>query len=285
MSGLKDVKRRWGDAFAQTHWAEMERLLADHYRAQGYRVEHCGTGGSGGRFDGGIDLKLFRNDDYIVVQCKHWNAKQVPHNEVHELIGVRLTQRATGAILVTSGEFTYAALKAAAKDEHIELIDGEALRRMLGPLMPVTTRSPVLEPHRWQPVTDIALEFASDALGIRAPRRRRRGVSEMLGVLVLVKVIAPILLFLGFIWFARGVIDDMSTRTSARRAVPASTQSASAHAAPTAYVGPGSPRGAPSHYPDAAESKRRADEAIKVLEATTPELEYMPGTVPASVEQ
>jgi hypothetical protein len=34
MRGLKDVKRRWGDACAQMHWADFERLLGDYYQAQ-----------------------------------------------------------------------------------------------------------------------------------------------------------------------------------------------------------------------------------------------------------
>jgi len=57
----------------------------------------------GSRYDGGIDLKLRRGDEYVVVQCKHWNAKQVPHNDVHQLLGVMLSESATGAIFVTSG--------------------------------------------------------------------------------------------------------------------------------------------------------------------------------------
>src|SRR5687768_11222543 len=112
MGGLKRIKRRWSDGLAALHWAEVEQRLAHHYRSEGYRVEHCGTGAGGSRFDGGIDLNLFRDGEYVVVQCKHWNVQQVPHNVVHELIGVRHTQRATRAIVITSGEYSFAALRA-----------------------------------------------------------------------------------------------------------------------------------------------------------------------------
>ncbi|MGA0587492.1 restriction endonuclease [Dyella sp. KRB-257] len=40
--------------------------------------------------------------------------------------------RATGAVVVTSGEFTHAARAAATREPRVQLIDGAALRRMLG---------------------------------------------------------------------------------------------------------------------------------------------------------
>lgn len=146
MSGLKNVRRRHTDALTQVRWDRMEAILADYYRAQGYAVDHCGTGNSRSRFDGGIDLKLRRDDAYILVQCKHWNAKQVPHNDVHQLIGLMVNEGATGAILVTSGEFTRAAVEAAVKHGHVQLVDGDDLRCMLGPLPDAVASRPVL-PH------------------------------------------------------------------------------------------------------------------------------------------
>lgn len=134
MSGLKDVRQRYDDALSRVGWDHFESLLAVYYRGQGYEVEHCGSGGVGGRFDGGIDLKLRRSGEYALVQCKHWNAKQVPHNEVHQLLGLMLNEDATGGILVTSGEFTSAAKQAATRLGRVRLVDGHELRSMLGPL-------------------------------------------------------------------------------------------------------------------------------------------------------
>ena len=130
----KNVRNRRDDALSRVDWRDFERLLADYYRRQGYRVEHCGTGANASRFDGGIDLKLYRGDAYLVVQCKHWNARQVPHNAMHELLGIMHTEGANGAILVTSGEFTPRAVEAGANAPAMQLIDGDALRGMLGPL-------------------------------------------------------------------------------------------------------------------------------------------------------
>src|SRR5688572_9580764 len=113
MRRLKPVSHRRSDALSRVAWDQLETLLANYYRSQGYQVDHVGTGATGAQFDGGIDLKLRRDDECIVVQCKHWNAMKVTHNAVHELLGIMVNQSATGAILVTSGEFTDAAIEAA----------------------------------------------------------------------------------------------------------------------------------------------------------------------------
>jgi hypothetical protein len=142
----KKVQHRYTDELAGISWAAFERLFAEHYRQLGYRVEHSGTGASHARYDGGIDIKLYRNDEYIVVQCKHWNALQVTHNYVHELIGVMHTQHATGAILITSGEFSTAALEAAAQCPVIALIDGGEVRRTFQASLPTLVPTPPLPP-------------------------------------------------------------------------------------------------------------------------------------------
>ena len=119
MYGLKNVRNRRTDSLSRVAWDQLESLLAIYYRNQGYRVDHVGTGATCARFDGGIDLKLHKDDQYIVVQCKHWNAKQVPHNDVHQLLGIMVNEGATGGIHVSSGEFTAAARQAASKHGHV----------------------------------------------------------------------------------------------------------------------------------------------------------------------
>ena len=161
MTGLKNVRNRRDDALTRVSWDRLEAMLANHYRSQGWQVEHVGTGARRTRFDGGIDLKLRKGDEYVLVQSKHWNAKQVTHNAVHELLGIKVNENATGAIVVTSGEFTQAAKQAATRQNHVQLIDGDALRLVLGseldalaaaeppPLPKGTTR-----PRKHQPLSD-----------------------------------------------------------------------------------------------------------------------------------
>jgi len=141
---MKSVRHRHDDALSRVTWGAFEHLVAEHFRRQGYRVEHTGTGEGNKLTDGGIDLTLYREQELIVVQCKHWNSFQVPHNDVHQLIGVMHTAGATGAIVITSGEFTTAACEAAAKFRHIKLIDGKTIRAMLGPIAEPIDEAPTL---------------------------------------------------------------------------------------------------------------------------------------------
>lgn len=132
--GLKPVHNRRKDALSRLGWDRLELLLGEYFRAQGYQVEHVGTANGKHRFDGGIDLKLRKDGAYVLVQCKHWNAYQVPHNVVHELLGLMVNEGASAAMVVTSGEFTRAAHEAAQRRGSVQLIDGDELRQWLGPL-------------------------------------------------------------------------------------------------------------------------------------------------------
>jgi hypothetical protein len=157
---LKPNRKRWDDVLSRVDPTRFEALLAQHYRAEGWSVEHVGAEASGHLYDGGIDLKLRRGDEYVVVQCKRWNACQVPHNDVHELIGVMAGERATGAVVVTCGEFTDAAIRAARRIPNVQLVDGERVRQWIDLPVP-EDREERVTPGAWV-----------DALQ-RRPRRSR----------------------------------------------------------------------------------------------------------------
>ena len=53
---LKQVRHRQTDALSRVGWEQFEALVADHYRRQGYDVQHVGTAGTGRRFDGGREV-------------------------------------------------------------------------------------------------------------------------------------------------------------------------------------------------------------------------------------
>lgn len=271
----KPVHERYSDALAQVSWQDFERLMVAYYVGQGYRVEHAGTAGSGTRFDGGIDLKLYRDDQYIVVQCKHWNTWQVTHNPVHELLGVMLTQRATGAIVVTSGEFTRAAHEAAAKESRIQLIDGPMLRQMLGPL--VDTFAPKLKGDAdFSPFANAA-SFVSPSS--YRPRRARhaRGRNPLPGMVF--AIIAGLIA----LYAIRNVLDGLALKTHPQPTAlqPALPQPISPLRNPLAsprvskkpmpqrqnYM-----RGVPQTEAEMREWKRRNAESMKIIEKSTPQL-------------
>lgn len=193
MKGLKNNRKRWSDDLALIPWDQFEKLLAGYYSKQGYRVEHVGTGSGGNaKFDGGIDLKLYKDGRYVVVQCKHWNVKQVPHNEVHQLIGLMVTEKADAGILVTSGEYTNAARQAAAKHDQIELIDGLALRQLLGEdiLLNRQAREPDHMPRHVDDGRDQTVEHAS-----RQPGSHRRNAKPRKSLLRAVLIFSLPLIF------------------------------------------------------------------------------------------
>ena len=198
MHGLKRVSQRRNDALSRVGWEQLESLLATYYRGQRYQVEEVGTGATGARFDGGIDLKLRKDDEYILVQCKHWNAMKVTHNAVHELLGIMVNQGATGAILVTSGEFSKAAIEAATRQGHVQLIDGQELRAMIGPLPePMAAASTSASPSDYvlQPLELAGAADDRDGVGRRSALKA-----------ALRSVILKIGLFLLFAWFVFAVM-------------------------------------------------------------------------------
>jgi restriction system protein len=229
MYGLKNVRNRRHDALSRVDPGDFESLLATHYRQQGYQVEHCGTGGTRAIFDGGIDLKLRRDDQYILVQCKHWNAKQVPHNDVHQLLGIMVNEGATGAILITSGEFTKAAIEAATRQGRVQLIDGEELRVMLGPI----PETDVPSSYDLRSAAGSIASHAADRLLAAAEDRIRggrrtvtsRGVASTAGTLFIAKVLIPLLfaaiVLLAGLYFVRHLVAGLAPVTqSAPHAQP-----------------------------------------------------------------
>jgi hypothetical protein len=253
MSRLKNVRTRHDDALSRIGWADFERVLAAHYRDVGWWVEHVGTGGTGAAFDGGVDLRLRRDAQVVLVQCKHWNAKQVTHNAVHELLDILVTEGATGAILITSGEFTDAAIAAAGRTDKLRLIDGRGVRDMLGD---DAFASPVPEPQA-------------------APRRTppRPGLRLLLPLVALLCAIGFVL-----------VVREMLARTAATAGEPP----AAGTRAVTVVVAPSPPVIAPAPSPPSVDvpppapspptatevraSQRKADAAMRTIEDTTPEM-------------
>lgn len=278
---LKKVRKRRDDALSRISWQSFETLLAAHYRTHGYRVDHVGSGNGMSRYDGGIDLELHRDDDFVLVQCKHWNARQVPHNAVHELLGVMVNRGATAAVVVCSGEFTKAVRDAARLHGHVQLVDGNALRGMLGPLTELSLEDntfAVREPTRR------SRGFA-DELRERAPRREwsqpRAGVRLLAAAFSVAVMIAATLAILG------GVRDFQQalTRPPAAPAAAAARPVAQGHAAPALPSHVSEPvSAARSRTPTSSVEpamrgaqllawRRRNAASMKILDKTTPQME------------
>ena len=103
-----------------------ELLVGEIFRRKGYSVEISGGVGS----DGGSDLTLRREEEFVVVQCRHWNSYKVSEPSLHELYGAVMAAGATSGIFVTTGQFTDDAI-VFADDRPLRLIDRAELERLI----------------------------------------------------------------------------------------------------------------------------------------------------------
>ena len=289
--GNKRVRNRRDDALTRVDWQQLEVLLATYYRGQGYEVEHTGTAVSGSRYDGGIDLKLRRTGEYVLVQVKHWNAYKVPHNEVHQLLGIMVNEGATGAVVVTSGEFTKAAIEAATRHGHVQLVDGEDLRRMLGHIP---------EPEAGPRLRGLGGTFAESAMErllaaaeqrIRGDTKRRASRAAKLGLgFVAAKILIPLVALAAIVWafnlWVGMATDGLQRSVTSRHHSPPRPAPVPTVTLPVPQSRAGQPAILPTstgHFEsrqrtpeEIAEARRRADEAMRVLAPNTPEIERMP---------
>lgn len=276
--GRKPVRTRRDDSLARMNPLEFERLMGDYFRRQGYTVEHVGTGGSASRYDGGIDLKLYRDGEYTVVQCKRENAYQVTHNVMHELLGVMLTERATRAIVINTGEFTTAAWQKAANEPRVQLVDGDQLREMLAFEGGLASRPEVEAAPAWE--WDLSAPRTRPHGGPkvesgRSQSRPRAGGGELMKLALCVVVLIAL-------WQCSRRVSDLArpARPAVGRAQEAPQVEPSSRPPPTQMpVRPvvAEPQVQPTLRPDPTpqelrRQQERADEAMKVIEASTPEM-------------
>lgn len=105
---------------------EFEELVATLFRAWGWQATV--TGGAGDR---GIDVRLWRDGEYVVVQCKRYRGL-VPPNDVRAFYGVVVRENASRGFFVTTGRFSEATRREAEQFRPpVLLIDGQELYHYL----------------------------------------------------------------------------------------------------------------------------------------------------------
>lgn len=105
---------------------QIELLLGEIFRRQGYTVELSAALGA----DGASDLMLRRDGESIPVQSKEWKTGRVSERELREFYGVMAATAAPRGIFVTTGGFTSDAREFAAA-KSIELIDRTCLEQRI----------------------------------------------------------------------------------------------------------------------------------------------------------
>jgi len=106
--------------------AEVERLVIEAYRRQGYQPLERGA--SDAQPDAGT--LLTKAAQRLLLQCKYWSSRKIAEMPVRELYGMMAAHNANGGMLVTSGSFTLEASRFAAYGS-IQLIDGPRLLALL----------------------------------------------------------------------------------------------------------------------------------------------------------
>jgi restriction system protein len=132
-TGLESIKN--------LSWRQFEELVGEVFRRQGYLVLENPSDGP----DGGIDLRLRKNGQITLVQCKHWKSKNVGVSIVRELYGVMTAAKANHGILATFGNFTQEA-KNFAKGKPIHLITGNKLAKLISEVQESGMASTHVEP-------------------------------------------------------------------------------------------------------------------------------------------
>lgn len=259
-------------------------MLEAHYREQGWDVERCANAQG---LDRGIDFKLRRQSEYVLVHCKHWNAPQVAMHDVNGLIAAMTAETASGAVLICGGEFSPEAKLAAQRQTRLRLIDGAALREMLVGLPELPRNRATFKASAPPPAPAVHASASAPRASVSraAASRAARSSSPMQiggGVLFLGLLIAAAV-------FAYGVMNQVPSPPpiavappAPKPAPPAALETAAEETPPVkptiAVPGvddapPGQAAQAPvSPEAEAREAQRRAEEAMKVIESNTPEI-------------
>lgn len=126
------------EALRAMSWQDFEHLVGEHYRRCGFSVEERG----GASPDGGIDLVIAKAGQRFFVQCKHWKVFKVGVRPIREFFGVVTAGGATRGVFISSGVYTNEAVQFA-KQNRVELIDGETLLKMLALVQKPDQNTPV----------------------------------------------------------------------------------------------------------------------------------------------
>eukprot|EP01083_Nonionella_stella_P034100 93355_1 len=106
---------------------DFEVWIAMLYQAQGYEAEHAGQVG-----DHGVDVKLRKNGEISIVQCKQYRRQKVPESDLRDLLGTMVTEKAAKGIFVTTSTFSPSCLTyASLHPDSLFLVDRERLLTMI----------------------------------------------------------------------------------------------------------------------------------------------------------
>lgn len=108
---------------------QLEQLVARLYTEMGYECELTPPTKDGG-WDVTAKVERPGRREHRVIDCAHY-AGTVPIMKVRAIAGVASKERATSAVLLTTGRISRTARKEAAGNSNVDLVDGERLVELL----------------------------------------------------------------------------------------------------------------------------------------------------------
>ena len=121
------------DVFAAIEWRRFEAVCEALFAQAGFQTRSQSHGA-----DGGVDIWLYSAHAEglaAVVQCKHWQGKQVGVKEIREFFGVMASHQLKRGTYATTSTYTADAQKFA-KDNGINAMDGSALLNLISKRTP-----------------------------------------------------------------------------------------------------------------------------------------------------
>ena len=152
-AGSRSTPTTWGPAvFTVIEWRRFEALVEALFAQAGFETKSQLHGA-----DEGVDIWLFSettpSTPVSIVQCKHWQGKQVGVDKVRELRGVMAAKSVTLGQFATTSTFTSDATSFA-KDNGINLLDFQGLLSLIAQRTPEQQRALLavaLEGEHWRP--------------------------------------------------------------------------------------------------------------------------------------
>ena len=114
------------DQLRKIDWFQFEKLVAQVYEKQGYRVTRKG----GANPDGGVDLIIEKDGERAAIQCKQWKTWNVGVKAIREFLGALTDSQIQHSIFITLNGYTGDARQLAEK-HRIEIINENGLRVMI----------------------------------------------------------------------------------------------------------------------------------------------------------
>jgi restriction system protein len=143
---------RWSPlVFAAIEWRRFEAVCEALFAQAGFTTRAQSHGA-----DGGVDIWLHSANaqgPVAVVQCKHWNGKQVGVKEMREFFGVMASHQIKRGTYATTSTYT-ADAQAFAKDNGINALDGAALLALISRRTPEQQQALLNVAHEgqyWRP--------------------------------------------------------------------------------------------------------------------------------------